>query len=193
METKEKTINLTVPIIFVLAVVASFLLGLSWQTLKGEKGSSTAKIKVEKAAEAEDEQKAVLGETTIGRFTKTGDELCQQDGKPIVYFFGASSCPHCRWEHPIIKKVADKFGDQISFRNNMDNQAEDRDIWEKYAAVHRGGVPFLVLGCQYVRVGSGENDGEAKEAENLTALICKLTDSQPASVCDPVEELTGQL
>jgi len=35
------------------------------------------------------------GEPTIGDFLVSEDEICKEDGKPIVYFFGSKGCPHC--------------------------------------------------------------------------------------------------
>ncbi len=116
---------------------------------------------------------------TIGNFSVSSDEICMEDDKPIVYFFGSETCPHCIWERPIIEKVASEFEGYISFHNNisLDN---DADIFEKYSD---GGVPALVLGCKYYRVGSGENSGQEQEAKNLTSLICELTNNQPAEIC----------
>lgn len=128
--------------------------------------------------------------TTIGSFIVSKDQVCQENSKPIVYFFGSNGCPHCQWEHPIIQQVAQKFADQIVFHNNMDSN-EDMDVFSKYNS--EGGIPTLVLGCRYYRIGSGENAGEETEAKNLTALICKLTNNQPATVCDQVKELVGQI
>ncbi|MEM7817805.1 MAG: thioredoxin family protein, partial [Candidatus Aenigmatarchaeota archaeon] len=31
-------------------------------------------------------------------------------GKPLVYFFGTTWCPHCRWERPIFMNATGKFG-----------------------------------------------------------------------------------
>ena len=118
-------------------------------------------------------------DTEIGNFSVSSDQICREDGKPVIYFFGSESCPHCVWEHPIIEQVAASFGDKISFHNNMSGDA-DEDIFNRYST---GGVPTVVLGCKYYRVGSGESLGEGEEAEVLTALICKLTDNQPANVC----------
>ena len=115
----------------------------------------------------------------IGNFSVSADEICREDGKPIVYFFGSQSCPHCVWEHPIVQEVIAKFGDNISFHDNMDGDA-DKEILDKYST---GGVPTLVLGCKYYRVGSGESLGEEKEVEALTNLICKLTDNKPSEIC----------
>lgn len=118
-------------------------------------------------------------EIAVGNFSISSDEVCKEDGKPIVYFFGSEGCPHCLWEHPIIEEVAAKFGDNISFHNNMSGD-EDNEVFDKYST---GGVPTLVLGCKYYRVGSGEAAGEEEETKNLTSLICDLTNNQPAAVC----------
>ena len=34
-------------------------------------------------------------------------DICYEDGKPIVYFFGSNSCGYCQWEHPILHGVFD--------------------------------------------------------------------------------------
>jgi thiol-disulfide isomerase/thioredoxin len=125
------------------------------------------------------EERAEEKSTTLGNFSVSGDKVCQEDGKPIIYFFGSQSCPHCTWEHPIIEEVAEQFGDYISFHNNMDSNT-DIDVFSRYST---GGIPTLVLGCKYYRVGSGERAGKEEEAKVLTTLICDLTDNQPNAVC----------
>jgi thiol-disulfide isomerase/thioredoxin len=139
--------------------------------------------------EAEKEQQQQNETAILANFTKSSDDLCTENGKPIVYFFGSESCPHCQWEHPITEEVMAKFGDLISFHNNMDNN-EDMDIFGKYST---GGIPTTVLGCEYYRVGSGESLGEEEEAKDLTALTCKLTGGQPGDVCSQVQDLIDQL
>ncbi len=136
---------------------------------------------------------AVLAATsrgqTIGGFNISEDEICLENGKPLVYFFGSESCPHCSWEHPVVQEVAVKFGDNISLHDNMESDA-DQDVFQKYST---GGVPTLVLGCKYYRVGSGEQSGREAEIENLTALFCKLTDNNPAEACDAVKDKINQI
>lgn len=126
---------------------------------------------------------------TIGNFSVTKDEICKENEKPIIYFFGSKSCPHCTWEHPIMEEVAKNFEKYISFHNNMDSNA-DLDVFGKYST---GGIPTLVLGCKYYRVGSGERVGEEQESKNLTALICKLTENQPVEICNSVQDLIDQI
>lgn len=134
-------------------------------------------------------QTQAQGTQTLGSFSATKDELLVEGGKPIVYFFGSESCPHCTWEKPIIKKVVAKFGTAISYHENIDND-KDRDILSKYST---GGIPTLVIAGRYYRVGSGENSGEEAETKNLTALICKVTNSKPDAVCSEVKDLISQI
>jgi thiol-disulfide isomerase/thioredoxin len=121
-----------------------------------------------------------------GNFETTNEaEICKENGKPIVYFFGTSTCPHCTWEKPVIQAVAQAFGDQIVFKEDIsvDNAPfKNADIFAKYSPT--GGVPAIALGCKYSRVGAGEADGAEVETANLTKLICELTNNQPASVCN---------
>ncbi len=135
---------------------------------------------------------------TVGNFLVTDKAVCNKDGKVSVYFFGSSSCPHCVWEKPIIEKVAQKFSGVIDFHENIDVQT-DSDIFNQYNNINPGYVPFIVLGCKYARVGAGENLGkdeaESKvlEEQALTAIICKLTDSQPTSVCASVKDKVAEV
>jgi len=135
-------------------------------------------------AETEEEK------TTIGNFFQTNDSIITENGKPIIYFFGSESCLHCRWERPIMKQVAVKFDGYISFHDNMDTDA-DEDVFIKYSA--EGYIPATIIGGVYYRVGSGENLGEKENADTLTALICKLTNNQPADVCNEVQELINNI
>jgi len=127
--------------------------------------------------------------TTIGNFEKHSNDTCKQDGKPIVYFFGSETCPHCLWEHPIINKVAEIFGTEISYHDNMDT-ANEFDVFQQYSS---GAIPTTVIGCQYSRIGSGENLGAEQNEKVLSALICSLTGNMPENVCEPLQELINQI
>ncbi len=122
-------------------------------------------------------------ETTIGNFIVSSDEICLEDGTPIIYFFGADWCGGCKWEHPVITNVTSQFEGFISFHDNIDSTA-DEDIFAKYSDEH---IPTLVLGCKYYRVGAGISMGEEQETKVLTALICDLTDNKPIDVCTAPE------
>lgn len=196
MEEKKIT-TFTTPVLVGLLVVASFLVGMFWTKIRYlEQGKAPERIaQATPSPESPEEKGAVLEElaSTIGNFLVTEDELCQEDGKPIIYMFGSSGCPHCTWEHPIFEKVTAKFGNLISVHDNMDKQGADQEIWNEYSQINQGGIPFLVFGCRYARVGSGEQVGEVVEEENLTALICKLTGNEPTKVCQEVADLVEQI
>lgn len=185
--------NKVLLVLIVLLITASFLAGSFYTKIQYlEKGTKSA-VQPTPAPQAAAQPTPVVLGTSIGNFVITKDELCKEDGKPVVYFFGGSFCPHCKWEHPIVEKVMEKFKDQVSFHNNMDKQDADKEIWNKYASINQGGVPFIVLGCRYARVGSGETLGEKEEERILTALVCKLTGGQPEKTCQGVADLLGKI
>lgn len=175
--------------IIVLAAVVAFLGGVKWTLMKKPKSGEAAPTPTSKKAEVSPTEGPKYP-TTIGNFLITDKEICLEDNKPIIYYFGSSSCPHCQWENPIVKKVTDKFKGLVSFHNNMDKQA-DTEVFAKYSDINPGYIPFLVFGCKYARLGSGEGGGEVEEEENLTALICKLTDSKPEKICQALRDKIG--
>lgn len=126
---------------------------------------------------------------TVGNFSISDENVCQENGKPIVYFFGSATCPHCQWEKPILEEIMAKFKDQIVFKEQIDSDV-DKDIFQKYST---GGIPTVVFGCKYYRVGSGEGAGKDQEVKDLTALACKLTNGQPGTVCDAVKSETDTI
>lgn len=136
--------------------------------------------------------------TTVGNFSITNKEVCKENGKPIVYFFGSSSCPHCVWEKPVAQKVFSQFKNEIAYYENFDS-TNDSEIFNQYSDINPGYVPFLVLGCKYARVGAGENlgandeDSKKLEEEALTAIVCKLTGGKPGSICDSVKDKTSEV
>lgn len=179
------------PFIVVLVAIAAFLAGSFFTKIQYQK-TQPAQAPTPTPVVRQPQEEKVLG-TTIGNFSLTEEEVCLEDGKPVVYFFGSERCPHCSWEHPIVEGVLASFEDQVSFHNNMDKPEADQEIWSKYSEINRGAIPFLVLGCRYARVGSGEQLGEEEEEKILTALICKLTGEQPEEVCAQVKELIEQI
>jgi len=108
-------------------------------------------------------------DNTVNTFTEVKEnEICKENGKPIIYFFGSKTCPHCEWEKPIIEEVIKSYGDKISFHENIDSE-KDKDVFSKFNK--EGGIPTIIIGCKYYRIGSGEADGADKEKENLKTVI----------------------
>lgn len=178
-------------LIIFLASLVVFLGWEKWMLGKKTKESGATPTPTSTKAEVLPKQEPNYP-LTLGNFLITNNDICYQDGKPVIYYFGSSTCPHCKWEEPIVKKVVQKFSGLISFHNNMDKQ-EDIEVFQKYSDINPGYIPFLVFGCKYARLGSGETEGEKVEEENLTALICKLTESKPSLVCEPLKEKIFQV
>lgn len=139
-------------------------------------------------------QNPSTGNKTIGSFVVSPETVCLEGGKPVVYFFGSQTCPHCKWEHPIVQKVAKQFEGLISFHDNYDN-GKDQEVFSKYSV--DGYIPAFVIGCKYYRVGTVEAEntpeGELQATDTFTALICKITNNQPASVCSGVKDLVSSI
>lgn len=191
----KRNINFTTLILIILLVGVAFFAGMMW--MKSQKLEQGKTSETNQATQAEVQPTPEPLESTIGGFVLTKDEVCQENDKPSIYYFGYSGCPHCTWNHPIMQNVAKKFPTQIVFHDNMDKldklSAADGEILNKYQEIHGGAVPFFVFGCKYARLGSGETYGEADEEKFLTALICKLTNGQPEKVCTPVKDLIDQI
>ncbi len=191
MVKMKKNLNFTTLILVVLLVGVAFFAGMMWMKNQNLGQGGSDKQSAEGTPTAQPTQEAL--ESTIGSFSITKDEICYENEKPLIYYFGYSGCPHCSWNHPIMQAVAKKFPTQIVLHDNMDKLDQDLDVQEKYIQISQGAVPFFVFGCKYVRLGSGENYGEVDEEKFLTALICKLTNGQPEKVCTPVQDLIDQI
>jgi hypothetical protein len=131
---------------------------------------------------------------TIGNFyVDEKIEICKENGKPIVYFYGSQKCSLCEQELPIIRNITLLFSDQISYHENIDTD-KDMEILLKYNP--NAYIPFYVIGCKYFGIGPGNisgNNSDVQLAQNLAALTCSVTDNRPLSVCAMVEQLIDQI
>lgn len=189
-------------LILILVLVAGYL-GFRWT--KNNLGSSQKSEEITSSpTQIPTANPTPSYQTIIGDFLLTDKEICLENGKPLVYFFGSASCPHCVWEKPVAQKVFNLFKNEIVYHENFDSQ-NDTDVFSKYQNINPGYVPFLILGCKYVRVGAGESlsqatdsaqrDTESKklEEEALTTILCKLTGGKPETVCNAVKDKVLQL
>jgi len=189
MEPKNKGIGSIV--VIALVAVAAFLGGIYYSRGKVDQPSVQGS-KAIPTPEAES-QPTKTAEKVVGNFVATGEtEVAVENGKPGVYYFGASSCPHCKWEYPVILKTVKKFGSEIVFYDNMDKKG-DQEVYQKFSSLNQGAIPFILVGGLYAQLGSGENFGEEQEEKNLTAVVCRVTENKPASVCAEVKDLVDQI
>ncbi len=124
---------------------------------------------------------------TIGNFKKVAGE-----SKPYAYFFGATWCPHCKWEKPIFEKVSDKFSSITTQIIDVDLEPDHSEIVTYKHYSPQGYIPVVIIGGSYYQVGSGEEYGEEEEERNLMALFCKVSNNE-AEECSSVQELINQI
>jgi hypothetical protein len=123
------------------------------------------------------------GVATIGNFMNI--ESATIEGRPAVYFFGTTRCPHCAWERPIFLNMTAKFSGYIDVKVteiDLEQPALEMEIFKHYSP--DGRIPLIVIGGKYFRVGSGESLGQTMEENVLTAILCKVSG-------DPIEECSN--
>lgn len=119
---------------------------------------------------------------TIGGFKKIPD--AQITGKPLVYFFGATGCPHCKWERPIFLRAVEKFKDHVEYKKvEIDEPHKTKDIAVFIHYSPEGKIPLIVFAGKYYRLGSGEFLSEETDEAVLTAFLCKIT-GNPIEECN---------
>ncbi len=130
----------------------------------------------------------IVPDPNIQTFSSSSNSLCTIDGKPVIYMFSATWCPHCRWAGPVFDKVVESYGNQIvayhwemDTGNNVLTPEIETNVPDDQMQIFRrynpgGGIPTFVFGCRYYRIGTGfeaEDDKTAEEAE-FRAVIDKL-------------------
>ena len=126
----------------------------------------------------------------ISTFQKTSNELCEEDGVPVVRMYGASWCSHCKWAFPIFMKVAKEYQNkglikayawEINTGDNLITEElefampkEEIDFYNQNNP--KGMVPYFNFGCQYTRIGTGYElgNGTRSEENEYRLVIDKL-------------------
>jgi thiol-disulfide isomerase/thioredoxin len=130
---------------------------------------------------------------TIGNFRDI--QSAAITGRPAVYFFGTTWCPHCAWERPIFLNVTAKFSGFIDAKVteiDIEQPALEMEVFKHYST--EGKIPVIVIGGKYFRVGSGESLGQTVEENVLTAILCKVSGDPIADCSLPeIKSLESQL
>jgi len=125
-------------------------------------------------------------------FTNTGEEICTEDGKPIIRLFSTTWCPHCSWiidtYDSVVKEYVDAgkivayhweidIGDD-TLTEEVETEVPAEELAIYRAANERGSIPTYVFGCKYARIGNGYerqgDDGLILEDAEFRALIDEL-------------------
>jgi len=126
----------------------------------------------------------------IKTFEETGDEICEEDNKPVIRLFSTTWCPHCQWIKDAFDKVAKEYSDkgeiiayhwELDIGDNILTAEQEKEVPETENAIYQkynpsGSIPTFVFGCKYSRIGNGyerENDLSKEEAE-FRAVIEEL-------------------
>lgn len=118
---------------------------------------------------------------------KKGAEICKENGKPVVYLFSTTWCPHCQWIGKTFDEVVKKYVDQgkivayhwdVDVNDNTLTSEKETVVPAKDLAIYKefnpgGSIPTFVFGCKYSRIGNGyEQQQDLKsEISEFEALI----------------------
>jgi thiol-disulfide isomerase/thioredoxin len=127
---------------------------------------------------------------TEGSFSVSSDEICAEDGKPLVILFSTTTCPHCKWIKKTFDSVAKEYADsgkiaayhwEMDSNDNTLTSAKESKVPDDYANMfwkysNNGAVPTFVFGCRYYRLGNAyetSNDlaSEEKEFRRMMDLL----------------------
>jgi thiol-disulfide isomerase/thioredoxin len=125
---------------------------------------------------------------TFETFTEYDSDICEEDGKPMVFLFSTTWCPHCSWIKDTFDNWAKDNSDKIAAyhwevdindntltsKEESEVPAEHTEIFEKYNP--GGSIPTFVFGCKYARVGNGyeAEDDLGKEKETFNTVMEEL-------------------
>ena len=124
-------------------------------------------------------QANVPGVTTFSE--KSEAEICTEDGKPVVYLFSTTWCPHCQWIKDTFDEVVSKYvaeGKIVAYHWEVDTNdntltaqkesvvpAKDLAIYKEFNP--GGSIPTFVFGCKYSRIGNGYEQKQDLAAEKV--------------------------
>ena len=128
-------------------------------------------------------------------FSCKNENICMEDGKPVIRMFSTTWCPHCLWIGDTFDSVVKTYVDRgliVAHHWELDtgddtltSEVED-NVPDSELAIYdtfnpNNSIPTFVFGCRYYRIGNGhevENDLDAEAAE-FEAVIEELLDSVP--------------
>ncbi|MDO8639094.1 MAG: thioredoxin domain-containing protein [Candidatus Daviesbacteria bacterium] len=108
--------------------------------------------------------------------------ILKEDGKPVIFLFSTTWCPHCQWIAKTFDKVVAEYVNagkikayhwDIDINDNTLTTEKETKVPEKDLSLYnefnpRGSIPTFVFGAKYFRTGNGyeqQNDLVSEEAE----------------------------
>ncbi|NMB56508.1 thioredoxin family protein [Candidatus Beckwithbacteria bacterium] len=175
--------NITTYLLGGLLLIFVFASGYLYRQNQQLSGSSKDQAKVEVTTDqqkiAQDAQKeetkpqvqtVKASNSAITTFEEKKDaQICSENGKPNVYLFSTTWCPHCEWIKETFDRVMNEYiaaGKINAYHWELDNgdntltQEVETEVPTEQRAVYKefnpdGSIPTFVFGCKYFRVGNG--------------------------------------
>lgn len=169
--------------IFISALILSgtILYAASHSALQSDSDTTTAET-TDTSNDVAGTETEAPGEVvrTFETFTEYDTEICKKDGKPVIYLFSTTWCPHCQW----VKDTFDSWakgnsGKAVIYHwevdtndNTLTTEVETEipsEIMDVYNTFNPGGsIPTFVFGCRYGRVGNGYETEDDLNKEKAT-------------------------
>ncbi len=171
-----------------IVISLAILVGTGTISLQNNvKGVKTTTVDNKPAPTTQQNNQSVATVTPTNPKIKTFSEkkdaqILKEDGKPVIYLFSTTWCPHCQWIKETFDKVAKEYVDageikayhwEIDTNDNTLTEAKEDKVPEKDMVVYQefnpqGSIPTFVFGGKYFRTGNGyekEKDLVLEEAE----------------------------
>ncbi len=118
------------------------------------------------------------------------NDICLEDGKPIIRMFSTTICPHCRWINETFNGVMEEYMSAnkiVAYHWDVD-QGNNQYTPQKETSLPASevellkktnpdlSVPTYIFGCKYWRVGNPYESADDLDAEagEFKAVIEKL-------------------
>lgn len=124
---------------------------------------------------------------------KKDAQVLKEDGKPVIYLFSTTWCPHCQWIKETFDKVVKEYVAsgkikayhwEIDINDNILTAEKETQVPNKDLNLYKefnpqGSIPTFVFGGKYFRTGNGYEQQKdlASEETEFRAVIDDLLNS----------------
>lgn len=174
-----------------ISVIGLIFLGVAYLNVKSNGGAKVTGNQNAPTGQNDQVQAPVLDQANVpgvATFSEKKEaEICREDGKPVVYLFSTTWCPHCQWikdtfDEVVSKYVADgkivAYHWEVDTNDNTLTSQKESVVPAKDLAIYKefnpgGSIPTFVFGCKYSRIGNGyeQQQNLGSEKAEFEALI----------------------